>query len=35
LLTRLGGAVVFFLCCDGSCELGRDLGALATAQAAA
>jgi len=32
---RLGGAVVFLQCCDGGFELGRDLGALATGQAAA
>src|SRR6266852_6731557 len=32
---RLGGAVVFLQCCDGGFELGRDLGALETGQAAA
>jgi hypothetical protein len=30
-----GGAIVFLQCCDGGFELGRDLGALATGQAAA
>src|SRR5258707_15789574 len=34
-LIRLGGAVVFLQCCDGGFELGRDLGALETGQAAA
>src|SRR5258708_37899801 len=34
-LIRLGGAVVFLQCCDGGFELGRDLRALETAQAAA
>jgi hypothetical protein len=32
---RVAGAVPFLQCCDGGFELGRDLGALATGQAAA
>src|SRR5216684_5639995 len=32
---RFGGAVLFLECRDGGCEVGRDLGAFATGQAAA
>src|SRR5258708_36685847 len=32
---RLGGAVLFLLCCAGGFEFGRDVGAFATGQAAA